>query len=547
MRDHPLPAEHRRALLVLPGAPEALQALEHQGFDVATWVAPRPDPGYGEALVQGVTAALAADGATLLVVPDPEDGDRHRRALALAGIEAARRIGDVTPAWLPAGVLPESPAWTVLAADSLADELPALVRGIHDDRVRMPAFEVPDAGAVRVSVIVRSMDRPSLAAALDSIALQTYRATEVVIVNARGPEHRLLPAHCGGLPVVGAAPAPARPLPRARAANLGVDAASGPLLLFLDDDDLLLPDHLIRLVGALIAHPEAPAAYTDVAFGRFDGGRWQQKHCFDAEFDPTRLLFENYLPIHGVMFRKAHFGAGARFDERFDLFEDWDFWLQLAQQGDFVHVPGVSARYLVSETGQSEVFSETPAAQTARARLFEKWRHRIHPEQYAAALRRMQALYREAAQSRAELRLLRTGQARMRGVIAAREAEIASAARHAANLGGIVAEREREITAAAEHAAGLEYILAQRQREVDDALVEIGALRSIVDAREREIAGQAEGLVDLARKLADQDRSLADLAAAALQKEATIASMQAELSRLRAEGPLQALRRALRR
>jgi hypothetical protein len=577
MPDHPLLAEHRHALLVMPAAPEALPELQRLGLEVATWAAPDTDPAYGETLVGAVASALAAGGATLLVTPDPADHDPRRRALALAGIEAARRTGGVDCAWRHARPASETtaPDWTVLATDELADALPARVRGIHADRARMPACEEPHAGATRVSVIVRSMDRPSLVEALDSIALQTHRATEVVIVNARGPGHGPLPEQCGGLPVVGAAPAPARPLPRALAANLGVGAAGGPLLLFLDDDDMLLPDHLSRLVGTLEVNPAAPAAYTGVSYGRLDGSRWRQQHCFDAGFDPTRLLFENYLPIHGVMFRKARFGADARFDESFDLFEDWDFWLQLAQQGDFIHVPGVSARYLMSDSGQSEVFFETPAAEAARARLFEKWRQRSRPAQYAAVLRRLQALYREAAQAQAELQLLRDGQAQLQSVLAARESEIADAAqmlrgmqdiaaareresadatRHAAGLAGIVVEREREIAAAATHVAGLqeilaareveiaaaathvaglEHILAQRRRELDDALAEIGALRGIVDARDREIAAQA--------------RELAELAAASLQKGAQVDALQAELSRLLAEGPLQALKRTLRR
>ena len=208
--------------------------------------------------------------------------------------------------------------------------------------------EPPAPGGALVSVIVRSMDRPSLGAALDSVVLQTHRPIELVIVNALGQEHRPIPARCGGLPVVAVAASDGRPLMRAQAANRGLDAASGPFVLFLDDDDLLLPDHLSRLTGTLQSQPDAPAAYADVAQGRFEAGLWQPLHCFEASFDPIRLLFENYLPIHGVLFRRTLPGARPRFDETFDLFEDWDFWLQMAAHGAFAHVPGVSARYVVS-------------------------------------------------------------------------------------------------------------------------------------------------------------------------------------------------------
>lgn len=563
MRDTPFPAEHRHALVVLPCAPEVLPDLKSQGLDVAPWVAPSPSPGFGETLVHGMMAALAQHRPPLLVLPDPEGADPGQRALALAGLEAARRSGGVACAWrhAAAGGQPQAPGppWTLLGADALPDALPTRQRGIHADDARMPTCEDPPAGAAWVSVVVRSMDRPSLVAALDAIALQTYRAVEVVIVNARGPGHGPLPAHCGGLPVLRAAPTPGRPLRRAEAANLGVDTATGAMVLFLDDDDLLLPDHLSRLVDALNTHPAAPAAYTDVALGRLDGSSWQQTHCFSAGFDRTRLLFENYLPIHGVMFRRATFSAGVRFDESFDLFEDWDLWLQLAEQGDFVHVPGVSARYVVSDTEQSDVFSDSPAAQAARERLYEKWRHRSSPGQYAAVLRRLQSLYREAHQAQAQVTMLQASETRLQAVVAARETELADAAQmlrswqeiaaardreiadaasHAAGLQGIVAEREREIAAAAAqtdslrgilterereiasalvHAAGLDHILAERQRELADALSEIGALRVILEARDREIADQARSLEDLDTRIAA----------------------------LLAEGPLQALKRTL--
>jgi len=471
------------------------------------------------------------------------------------------------------------------------------------------AGETPAPGAALVSVIVRSMDRPSLGAALDSVVAQTHRPIELVIVNALGQRHRPLPARCGGLPVVGVAAGDGQPLRRARAANHGLDAASGRFVLFLDDDDLLLPDHLSRLVQALQAAPEAPAAHADVAQGRLVAGVWQPLHCFDAGFDPVRLLFENYLPIHGVLFRRPPPGTTPRFDESFDLFEDWDFWLQVAAQGDFVHVPGVSAWYLVSGGDQSDVFSQSAAARAARARLLEKWRHQAKPGQYAAALERLQSLYRDAPQLQAEARMLRAGEAESRRIIEARERELAATAAHATRLQHVVGEREREIAATAAHAAGLQHVVDEREREiaataahaaglqhridegerslasaaahaaglrdliaerekeisnalahadalgrlvaarqdeVEHALTEIGALRDVLAAREREVADLTRALDDQARAAAEKDTQIAALQDELSSRHAELTRLHAELIALQAEGPLQALRRTLR-
>src|SRR3990172_8772133 len=121
--------------------------------------------------------------------------------------------------------------------------------------------DTPDMSLV--SVLVRSMDRPSLREALDAVALQTYPRVEVVVVNARGGEHAAPGTSCGRFPlrVVNAGgPSLARP----PAANAALDAARGDWLIFLDDDDSMDPDHLERLVQAALRAPGRKVVYTGV-------------------------------------------------------------------------------------------------------------------------------------------------------------------------------------------------------------------------------------------------------------------------------------------
>ena len=92
------------------------------------------------------------------------------------------------------------------------------------------------------SILIRSMDRPTLTRALRSAAAQTWPNLEIVVVAACGAGHRALPATFEGraLRLI----ASTRPLARAEAANAALEAARGAWLNFLDDDDELLPDHL---------------------------------------------------------------------------------------------------------------------------------------------------------------------------------------------------------------------------------------------------------------------------------------------------------------
>lgn len=210
-----------------------------------------------------------------------------------------------------------------------------------------------------VSVLVRSMNRACLPEALASVALQTHANLELIVVNATGGPHRPLdflpptlpwrvvsPPQTPALPE--APPPPAlssveAPCGRAQAANLALAAAQGEYALFLDDDDLLQPQHLERLIAPLQAHPQAVGAYAGVRVETHDGAHLRD---YDLPWSRQRLQGVNYLPIHAVLFRMDRVRQrGLRFNEQLPVLEDWDFWLRLTDGADLVHCPGVSAVY----------------------------------------------------------------------------------------------------------------------------------------------------------------------------------------------------------
>lgn len=201
---------------------------------------------------------------------------------------------------------------------------------------------------VQVSVLIRTMGRETLAQAIQSVVDQSFTDWEIVVVNASGQSLPWQP----GTDIPGRIRwvEPGQPLERSEAANALLQAAQGRYALFLDDDDWLLPAHLAKLVATLDADPALVAAYADVQ--AMTGPREQRVagHVFALDFDPVRLQLENFLPIHAVLFRRevAEQSPACRFDTGLQLFEDWDFWLQLAERGGFRRVLGVSAIYALS-------------------------------------------------------------------------------------------------------------------------------------------------------------------------------------------------------
>lgn len=207
----------------------------------------------------------------------------------------------------------------------------------------------------RVSVLIRTMDRASLIDTIASVQAQTHTDWELLIVNASGHPLTALPPNIGSS--VSSVIEPGKKLGRSAAANALLDAANGKYALFLDDDDVLLPCHLQKLAGVLDLSPNLNACYSDVkaTMSPNDGRTDAQVHLYTREFDPVLLQFQNYLPIHSMMFRLdvVRQPLVCRFDENLDLFEDWDFWLQLALKGPFQRVSGVSALYVLNESNGS--------------------------------------------------------------------------------------------------------------------------------------------------------------------------------------------------
>lgn len=239
---------------------------------------------------------------------------------------------------------------------------------------------VDQADAPRVSVLLRTKDRPGLLAeALGSLRAQTFTDFETVLVNDGGPLSGglLVPAPGRGIRVV----SPPPPGGRTRALNTGLGAARGVYVAYLDDDDLYLPAHLDTLVRFLDGSDEYHAAYTSVRQieqvlgddGRYRDGR--EITVYGRPFDAARLLYKNDIPLIGLAHRRALSEEAGGFDETFEQFEDWDFLIRLSARTRFHHLPSVTAVYRLRDDASNIVAAQpwrSAGAQTARRRLFEK-------------------------------------------------------------------------------------------------------------------------------------------------------------------------------
>ncbi|MDQ1349418.1 MAG: hypothetical protein QG573_2797 [Acidobacteriota bacterium] len=323
-----------------------------------------------------------------------------------------------------------------------------------------------------VSVIVRTRDRPALLReALASLRRQTFRDFETLVVADGGtaPAESVLgttPGE-GGLALLHRSP----PHGRARALNAGLDAARGRFIAYLDDDDLFLPDHLETLARFLAGSDSYRVAYTDVeqveqtlgADGRYHAGR--RLVVYGQPFDPHRLLSSNYISLIGLM----HAATDLRYDESFDILEDWDFMLRLAERGRFHRLAAITAVYRVRDD-QSNATTVTPwhgvEAEAARRRLFAKHWHRHSVATQTALVDSFQNEAWLLRSQRAELEERLTAELATERALAARLAadldrETRQLARVEAELRAFRGDASRQLQAAGERESALLATLQQ--------------------------------------------------------------------------------------
>jgi glycosyltransferase involved in cell wall biosynthesis len=236
------------------------------------------------------------------------------------------------------------------------------------------SIEGPAKNKNQVSIICRTLGRPELQQALRSIASQDYPNIEIVLVDAAGDDS-LDSAAAGDRPLklvtAGAA------LSRSQAANAGLKAAQGKYIQFLDDDDWIDPNHISQLVSVLERSDETAAAYSSTQ--KTNAAGESLDYVFREDFDPTLLMRDNYIPIHAILFDSSLLENDCSFDETFDIYEDWDFWLQLSQHTNFKHIDSITAYY--REGGDSYTAVEDVRLRyqsdnilgKARAAIFDKW------------------------------------------------------------------------------------------------------------------------------------------------------------------------------
>lgn len=209
-----------------------------------------------------------------------------------------------------------------------------------------------------VSIIIRTCGRPQvLGNALKSVRNQTYQNIEVVIIeDGKNISEELVRHEFSDLNIVYANTGEKKG--RCYVGNLGLSKASGEYFNFLDDDDILLANHVEILMDKLLLE-KCEAAYSiaeehQITITNVDEYRFKIKRKvvrYKQPFNKLLLCYMNYMPIQSVMFSRRLYDTLGGFDEQLHVLEDWDLWVRYTSNSTFIFVPEKTSVYYTPYKG----------------------------------------------------------------------------------------------------------------------------------------------------------------------------------------------------
>lgn len=190
-----------------------------------------------------------------------------------------------------------------------------------------------------VSVILPTYNRAQLVQeATESVLSQTFGDFELIVVDDGSTDDTatVLSGLDNRLRYVAIAHGGA-----SAARNAGLARARGPLIAFLDSDDLWQPHFLQQAIDSLAGADSAGFAYTDYciagAQGQISAPCLKAAEKINGRLFPA-ILEEDFICMGSLLFRRECLEQAGPFDPRVTPAEDWDMWLRITPFYDACYV-----------------------------------------------------------------------------------------------------------------------------------------------------------------------------------------------------------------
>ena len=176
----------------------------------------------------------------------------------------------------------------------------------------------------------------TLARAIDSVLAQSYKASEIIVVDDGSSDATSEVAKMYESVLI----LRQNNMGVSTARNNGVIMASHEWVAFLDSDDTWHPKKLAFQVAHHKKNPDSLVSYTDEVWIRNDR-EWPVPKKFHK---PETVRFEESLEYcniapSSVLINKAYFDKVGGFDEAMEVCEDYDLWLRILKESKIDLVP----------------------------------------------------------------------------------------------------------------------------------------------------------------------------------------------------------------
>ena len=171
--------------------------------------------------------------------------------------------------------------------------------------------------------------------AIDSVIAQHYPEWELCVVDDGSEQPELvaeLRRYAGADPRIKFEAAENRGI--SGATNAAMAMCAGEFVGFIDHDDELTPDALLRVAQALTADPSLDVVYSDSDKLTLHGVRADP--FLKPDFSPVYALGAMYIG-HLLVVRRRVAEAAGGFDPAFDTIQDFEFFLRVSERTERIH------------------------------------------------------------------------------------------------------------------------------------------------------------------------------------------------------------------
>ncbi|MGV2829861.1 glycosyltransferase family A protein [Myxosarcina sp. GI1(2024)] len=234
--------------------------------------------------------------------------------------------------------------------------------------------------SLKVSVIVPTKDRPQmLTRAVYSICSQSIPPAEIIIVDdASMATYDEVIAQLEQLDI----PIIYRRLPQSlgpsATRNLGAELASEDILMFLDDDDLWLPQKISNQLQIFRKHPEVGLVYAARSVIDETGQILFQITPKLAGRIYDEMLQKNHIGVtSSVAVRRSLFLEAGGFDDEIAVREDYELWLRLSKQTEIAFDPQATVQWTIHARPRKQTSSKPEIYEGAVQKILQKYQQDI--------------------------------------------------------------------------------------------------------------------------------------------------------------------------